>query len=185
VKLVILDRDGVINEDSDAYIKSPAEWIPIPGSLEAIARLNHYGFKVVVATNQSGLARGLFSIDDLNAIHQKLRQELDRVGGQLEGVFFCPHGPDQGCSCRKPEPGLLVQIRDRLGVELHGVAAVGDALRDIQSAQAVSAAPYLVETGKGKRTLQAFGHKLGRVPVFPNLSAAVEAIIAAAYRSAD
>jgi D-glycero-D-manno-heptose 1,7-bisphosphate phosphatase len=177
VKLVILDRDGVINQDSDRYIKGPEEWLPIPGSLEAIARLNYFGYKVVVASNQSGLARGLFTIDDLNAIHQKFRQHLDRVGGQVEGIFFCPHGPEDGCDCRKPQPGLLWQIRERLGLELQGVPVVGDSLRDIESALAVGAWPILVETGKGTRTRRTHLDELAGVPVYPDLAAAVDYIL--------
>ena len=177
MKLVILDRDGVINEDSDDYIKSPVEWHPLPGSLEAIAKLNHFGFKVAVATNQSGLARGLFSIDELNAIHHKFHQALDRIGGQLECLVFCPHGPDDGCACRKPKPGLLLQIKERLGVDLDNVPVVGDAMRDIVSAQTVGAYPILVKTGKGHRTLTRHASELYDIPVLPNLAAAVETIL--------
>jgi len=178
MKLVILDRDGVINEDADEYIKSPEEWQPIPGSLEAIAKLNHFGFKVAVATNQSGLARGLFSIDELNAIHHKLHTELDKIGGQLECLVFCPHGPDEGCSCRKPKPGLLLQIKERLGVELTNVPVIGDSMRDITSAKAVGAFPILVETGKGVRTLEHNASELSNVTVLPDLATAVESILA-------
>ena len=137
MKLIILDRDGVINEDSDDYIKSTDEFIPLPDSLEAIARLNHAGYTVMVATNQSGIARGLFSIDTLNAIHSKLRRELSTYGGRVDGIFFCPHGPDDHCDCRKPAPGLLYEIAERTGRSLEGVPAVGDSLRDIQAAQAM------------------------------------------------
>jgi D-glycero-D-manno-heptose 1,7-bisphosphate phosphatase len=178
VKLVILDRDGVINQDSDEFIKNPAEWIALGGSLEAIARLNYFGFKVAVASNQSGIARGLMTLDDLNAIHQKMRQQLDRVGGLIEGVFFCPHGADDGCDCRKPAPGLLYQIKGRLGVELEGVAVVGDSLRDLQSAATVGAKPILVETGKGLKTRTQLSGELAKTPCFPDLSAATEYILA-------
>src|SRR5690606_15356620 len=130
MRLVILDRDGVINEDSDAYIKSPDEWIPIPGSLEAIARLNRAEYRVVVASNQSGLARGLFDADTLSRIHEKMHRALADVGGAVDAVFFCPHGPDDECDCRKPRPGLLQDIARRLNVSLRGVPAVGDSLRD-------------------------------------------------------
>jgi D-glycero-D-manno-heptose 1,7-bisphosphate phosphatase len=177
MKLVILDRDGVINEDSDDYIKSPEEWKPIPGSLEAIARLNHFGFKVVIATNQSGLSRGLFTIDDLNAIHQKMRIELDRVGGQIEGIYFCPHGPDDGCSCRKPKIGLFKQISRRLSIDIEGVSVVGDSLRDLEAGSHAGCRPMLVLTGKGLRTLHASEAALSDTPVFPDLAAAAEAII--------
>ncbi len=177
MKLVILDRDGVINEDSDNYIKSPEEWMPIPGSLEAMARLNHYGYKIAVATNQSGLARGLFTIDDLNAIHQKMRTLLDRVGGHFEGVFFCPHGPDEGCECRKPRTGLLHQIARRLGTSLNDVPIIGDSKRDLDSATLVGALPILVRTGKGERMLKTHPELLNTTAVYPNLAAAADAII--------
>lgn len=149
MRLVILDRDGVINEDSDAYVKSAAEWRPIPGSLEAIARLNHAGWRVVVATNQSGVARMLFTMEQLNNIHQRLHAELSRLGGQLDGIYFCPHGPKDGCGCRKPAPGLLLEIAARNGIDLAGVPCIGDSLRDLEAARAVGARPVLVRTGKG------------------------------------
>ncbi len=133
MKLVILDRDGTINEDRDDYVKSPAEWVPIPGSLEAIARLNHAGWHTVIATNQSGLARGLFDMSALNAIHARMNRELAEVGGRIDAVFFCPHGPDDGCACRKPLPGLFTTIGERYGVSLRETYAVGDSLRDLQA----------------------------------------------------
>jgi D-glycero-D-manno-heptose 1,7-bisphosphate phosphatase len=148
-RFVILDRDGVINRDSPDYIKSPDEWIPIPGSLEAIARLNHAGFTVVVATNQSGVGRGLFTINDLNAIHEKFQRALDRVGGHVDGIFFCPHTPEARCGCRKPEPGLLEAISARCGFPLAAVPVIGDSARDAQAAIAVGARPIMVRTGKG------------------------------------
>lgn len=177
MKLVILDRDGVINKDSDDYVKSPDEWIPIQGSLEAIARLNHFGYKVVVATNQSGLARGLFDIDILNAIHQKMCSSLDRVGGHVEGVFFCPHKPDQGCDCRKPKIGLLQQISRRMGTSIREVPVVGDSYRDIVSAQQLGASPLLVRTGKGLRTLDQYPYLNDSVPVYDDLNSAVDAML--------
>lgn len=177
MKLIILDRDGVINEDSDDYIKSVDEFIPLPDSLEAIARLNHDGYTVMVATNQSGIARGLFEIDTLNAIHGKLRRELSAYGGRIDGIFFCPHGPDDHCTCRKPAPGLLQEIAQRTGQSLAGVPAVGDSLRDIQAAQAVGASPVLVKTGKGVRTLEQAGDLAG-VPIFNNLAEYVDALLA-------
>jgi len=174
VKLIILDRDGVINEDSDEYIKSPEEFIPIAGSLEAIAQLNHAGYTVLVATNQSGIARGYFDIDTLNRIHEKLRRLLNNFGGHIAGIFFCPHGPDDHCKCRKPKTGLYEEITQRLDISLRGVPVVGDSLRDIQSAQSVGATPFLVKTGKGERTL-AKGEGLEGVSVFNNLAEFVEA----------
>ena len=148
-KLVILDRDGTINQDSDDFIKSPEEWIPLPGALEAIARLNHAGWQVVVASNQSGLGRGLFDMATLNAMHAKMNKHLSAVGGRIDAVFFCPHGPEDKCQCRKPLPGLFEQIGERLGMDLKGTHVVGDSLRDLQAGVAVGCTPHLVHTGKG------------------------------------
>jgi D-glycero-D-manno-heptose 1,7-bisphosphate phosphatase len=173
MKLIILDRDGVINEESDEYIKSPEEWEPIQGSLDAIARLNKTGYHVVVATNQSGIARGLFDLDDLHRMHQKMDELLARVGGLVEAVFFCPHGPNEDCDCRKPKPGLLVQIADRLGITLEGVPAVGDSLRDVQAAKAAGATPILVTTGKGQTAVEA-GEGLKGVAVFRDLASVAD-----------
>lgn len=152
MKLIILDRDGVINQDSDQFIKSPEEWKPIPGSLEAIARLNQWGWRVVVASNQSGVGRGLFGMDTLNAINDRMVKALAQVGGRLDAIFFCPHAADSTCDCRKPKPGLLLQIGERFNVDLDGVPVVGDSLRDLQAAVAAGARPYLVLTGKGEQT---------------------------------
>ncbi len=152
MKLVILDRDGVINHDSASYIKSPEEWKPIPGSLEAIALLNQAGYRVLIATNQSGVGRGLFDMATLNAIHDKMHRALSQAGGRVDGIFYCPHAQDAGCSCRKPRPGLLDEISRRFGVSLEGVPVIGDSLRDLQAAAAVGAQPVLVLTGKGKKT---------------------------------
>jgi D-glycero-D-manno-heptose 1,7-bisphosphate phosphatase len=152
MKLVILDRDGVINQDSASYIKSPDEWKPIAGSLEAIALLNQAGYRVLVATNQSGVGRGLFDMATLNAIHDKMHRALGLVGGRVDGIFYCPHAQDAGCACRKPRPGLLDEISKRFGVSLDGVPFIGDSLRDLQAGAAVGAQPVLVLTGKGKKT---------------------------------
>jgi D-glycero-D-manno-heptose 1,7-bisphosphate phosphatase len=176
MKLIILDRDGVINQDSDDYIKSPEEFIPIPGSLEAIAQLNHAGYTVMVATNQSGISRGYYDIDTLNRMHEKLKRLLNNFGGHIDGIFFCPHGPDDHCDCRKPKTGLYKEIAQRAGVSLEGVPVVGDSLRDIQSAQAVGARPILVKTGKGERTL-AKGEGLDNVPVYADLSECVDSLL--------
>jgi D-glycero-D-manno-heptose 1,7-bisphosphate phosphatase len=157
VKLVILDRDGTINQDSDQYIKSPAEWKPIPGSLEAIARLTQGGWRIVVATNQSGIARGLFDMSTLNAIHAEMHRTVGQAGGRIDAIFFCPHAADSNCECRKPKPGLLREIGSRFDVELKGVPMIGDALRDVEAAAAVGAQPWLVLTGKGKKTRDAGG----------------------------
>ncbi|WP_207060743.1 D-glycero-beta-D-manno-heptose 1,7-bisphosphate 7-phosphatase [Motiliproteus sp. SC1-56] len=152
-QLLILDRDGVINEDSDHYVKSVDEWIPIPGSIEAIARLSQAGYQVVVATNQSGLARGYFQLDDLVAMHEKMSRLVEAAGGKLEGVFYCPHGPDDGCDCRKPAPGLIDQIERALNCSAKDSFIVGDSLRDLEAGLAKGCRPVLVKTGKGKRTL--------------------------------
>ncbi len=148
MKLVILDRDGTINEDRDDFVKSPDEWVPIPGALEAIARLNHAGWHTVVATNQSGLGRGTFDMATLNAMHVKMNQMLAKQGGRIDAVFFCPHAPEDACNCRKPAPGLFVQIGERFGVDLADVLVVGDSLRDLQAGAAVGCQPHLVRTGK-------------------------------------
>jgi D-glycero-D-manno-heptose 1,7-bisphosphate phosphatase len=177
MKLVILDRDGVINEDSDDYIRSPAEWIPIPGSLEAIARLHAGGFVVAVATNQSGLARGYFDIDTLNAIHGLMSARVAAVGGRIESIAFCPHGPDEGCQCRKPAPGLLLALARRFGTTLSDVPVIGDSLRDLRAAHDVSARPMLVRTGKGSATEASLPPDLQYVSVFDDLAGAVQALL--------
>lgn len=179
MKFVILDRDGVINFDSDQFIKSPEEWRPIPGSLEAIARLNQAGFRVVVASNQSGVGRGLFDMATLNAIHAKMHKLVAQAGGRIDAVFFCPHAADSKCACRKPKPGLFQEIGSRLHLDLKGVFAVGDALRDVEAALAVGARPLLVRTGKGQRTLDS-GQLPADVPVYDDLFQATQAIIEAA-----
>ena len=149
MKLVIIDRDGTINADSVEYIKTPDEWTPLPGALEAIARLNHAGWHVVVASNQSGLGRGLFDVASLNAMHTKMYKMLAAVGGRIDAVFYCPHTPDDKCHCRKPEPGLFEQIGERYGIDLKGVAVVGDALRDVVAGASAGCEPHLVLTGNG------------------------------------
>jgi D-glycero-D-manno-heptose 1,7-bisphosphate phosphatase len=173
MKLVILDRDGVINFDSDQYIKSPEEWKPIPGSLDAIARLNQWGYRVVVATNQSGVGRGLFDMDTLNAIHEKMVRLVSQAGGKIDAIFFCPHTNHDECRCRKPLPGMLEEIAQRYNADLTDVPVIGDSLRDLQSAVAVGAQPILVLTGKGKKTRN--DPDLPAItPVFENLAAAVD-----------
>jgi D-glycero-D-manno-heptose 1,7-bisphosphate phosphatase len=177
MQLVILDRDGVINEDSDEFIKSPDEWKPLPGSLEAIAQLTNAGWRVVVVTNQSGIARKLFDIDTLNAIHDKMYNLVSEYGGVIEAVFFCPHGPKDNCDCRKPKPGMLEEISRRLHVRLEGVPVIGDSLRDLEAARAVGAQPILVRTGKGSRTLYN-SEGLDDIPVYCDLKQAASALIA-------
>ena len=152
MKLVILDRDGVINHDSEQFIKSPDEWKPIRGSLEAIARLTQWGYRVIVATNQSCVGRGFFDMDTLNAIHDKMTKAVNQVGGRIDAVFFCTHTNADDCACRKPRPGMLVDIGERYNAPLVGVPVVGDAMRDMQAALAVGAQPMLVLTGKGSTT---------------------------------
>lgn len=177
MKLVVLDRDGVINVDSDQYIKSPEEWTPIPGSLEAIARLTQAGFRVVVATNQSGLARGLFDMAKLNAMHNKMHKAVNQLGGRIDAVFFCAHAQDAGCACRKPQPGMLLEIAERFAVPLTDVPVIGDSLRDLQAASAAGARPVLVLTGKGEKTLKAGGLPQGTA-VHQDLAAAALALTA-------
>lgn len=177
MKLVILDRDGVINYDSDEYVKSVEEWQPIPGSLEAIARLNNAGLNVAVATNQSAVARGLCDLDDVNAIHQTLRSRLSAVGGRVEVIAFCHHGPTNGCECRKPLSGLLREIRGRTGCVLDGTPMIGDSRRDLEAAQRVGARPILVRTGNGEKTERQLLQGLADVAVYDDLSAAVDALL--------
>ena len=148
MKLIILDRDGVINEDSDDYIKSPDEWIPIDGSLEALGKLSQNGFKVIIITNQSGIGRKIFSIEMLNAIHKKMCINLAQYGGVIDGIFFCPCAPEENCNCRKPKSGLYNEVSDRLQISLENVFCVGDKITDIQAAQNAGARPILVKTGK-------------------------------------
>ena len=176
MKLVILDRDGVINYDSDRFIKNPDEWKPIPGSLEAIARFNQAGYRVVIATNQSGIGRGLFDMAMLNTIHDKLYRALAQVGGRIDALFYCPHAADLNCQCRKPRPGMLEEIGRRFNSPLQGVPAIGDALRDLEAAAAVGAQPMLVLTGKGLRTQETGGLPQG-TQVFADLAAAAKQVI--------
>jgi D-glycero-D-manno-heptose 1,7-bisphosphate phosphatase len=177
LKLIVLDRDGVINHDSAHFIKSPDEWRPIPGSLEAIARLNHAGYRVVVATNQSGIGRGLFDMATLNLIHEKMHKALALAGGRVDAVFFCPHTGDSDCECRKPKPGMLREIGQRFAIDLADVPVIGDSLRDLQAAEAVGAKPMLVLTGKGEKTLRE-GNFPKNTVIFPDLAFAASALLA-------
>ena len=182
VSLVILDRDGVINHDSDDYIKSPDEWQPLPGSLEAIARLCRADYTVVVATNQAGVGRGLFSQEMLIRIHRKMASSIRDKGGRLDSVFFCPHSPAEQCGCRKPKPGMLLEISDRLGIGLSSVPVVGDSLRDLEAAEAAGAMPVLVKTGRGRLTQEKLSkgelsHTLGQTPVYADLAAFTDAVL--------
>lgn len=177
--LVILDRDGVINEDRDDYVKSVDEWVALPGAIDAIARLSNAGFDVVVATNQSGLGRGLFTLDDLEAMHDKLQQLVEAAGGHIAGIFYCPHTPDDDCDCRKPRPGLIDAIADVMGVDVRGCPIVGDSLRDLEAGVARGCDPILVTTGKGGQSLTRLaGHPISSsTVVVADLAAAAEHII--------
>ena len=176
MKLIILDRDGVINYDSDQFIKSPNEWKPLPGSLEAIARLVQADYRVVVATNQSGVGRGLFDMTTLNAIHDKMHKAAAQAGGRIDAVFFCPHAAQADCACRKPKSGMLEEIAARYNADMKGVPAVGDALRDLNCAAKVGAQPILVLTGKGSKT-QAAGQLPQGTLIYSDLEAAVAALV--------
>ena len=175
MKLVILDRDGVINYDSAAFIKTPDEWKPIPGSVEAIAHLTQAGYRVVVATNQSGIGRGLLDMGALNAINDKMCKAVSHAGGRIDAMFFCPHANTDNCSCRKPATGMFQEISERFGIDLVSVPAIGDSMRDLRTAAAVGAMPILVLTGKGKKT-RAEGGLPENTKIFSNLSAAVDAL---------
>lgn len=169
-KLIILDRDGVINEDSDAYIKTVDEWIPIPGSIEAIARLSQAGYTVTVATNQSGIGRGYYDVATLDAMHARLRELVAEQGGALGKIVYCPHGPDDGCDCRKPLPGLIDQIVTEYG-DATGAPLIGDSLRDLEAGVARHCAPVLVRTGKGNKTLEkGLPESLGPVAIYDSLA---------------
>ncbi len=174
IRNIILDRDGVINQDSAHYIKSPEEWIPIPGSLEAIAKLNHKGYRVFIATNQSGIARGYFSVETLSAIHAKLEAALAAHQGHVDGIFFCPHGPDDNCHCRKPRPGLLFDIANQMGIDLAESIMIGDSLRDIEAGLAARCQTVLVKTGKGEKTLAQGKKGLEQTEIFASLAQYVD-----------
>ena len=174
MKLIILDRDGVINEDSDDYIKSPDEWIPIAGSLEALGKLSQNGFKVIIITNQSGIGRKIFSIEMLNAIHKKMSINLAQYGGVIDGIFFCPCAPEENCNCRKPKSGLYNEVSDRLQISLENVFCVGDKITDIQAAQNARAKPILVKTGKENDDS---GNIPKNIPIYDDLLSFVNKVI--------
>ena len=176
MKLIILDRDGVINQDSDAFIKSPDEWKAIPGSLQAIAKLNQAGYLVVVATNQSGIGRKLFDMATLNAIHQKMHSAAQQVGAEIDAVFFCPHVSEDNCDCRKPKPGMLQEIASHYDVSLKGIHCVGDSLRDLQAGFVCGCLPHLVLTGKGKKTFEKGGLPPG-TQIYPDLASMVDILL--------
>lgn len=178
IKLIILDRDGVINFDSPDFIKSPEEWRPIPGSLEAIAKFNQAGYKVVVTTNQSGLGRGLYDENTLVSIHEKMLKAIQQAGGHIDHIFVCPHLPDANCDCRKPKPGLLYQVAKYFNVNLQdlNIPAIGDSLRDLEAAKAANCRPILVHTGNGLKTAQNLTNDLKNIEQFKDLWAAALAI---------
>lgn len=178
MRLVILDRDGVINEDSEDFIKSPEQWVPIPGSLEAIARLCRSEYRVAIITNQSGVARGLYTLDTMNKIHTRMFELMRQKGGQVDALLFCPHAADTGCDCRKPKPGLFNELARRLKINLTGIPAVGDSVRDLEAAVSAGAQPVLVQTGKGRQTRERIERdadlQLGKIPVYDDLASFVD-----------
>lgn len=183
-KLIILDRDGVINHNSDEHIKSPQEWVAIPGSLEAISRLCREGYRVVVITNQSGVSRGLFTLNTLNKIHQKMLDELHHSGGEISAIFFCPHHSDDQCQCRKPKPGMFFELSKRLKHSLKDVYAIGDSVRDLQAATAAGAMPVLVETENDSHIIKEisdnnYEQTIATIPKFKNLSHFVDNLLSA------
>lgn len=176
MKLVIIDRDGVINKDSDAYIKAPEEWIPIPGSLQAISQLTKANFKIAVATNQSGVGRGYYDEEMLNQIHQKMLKQITEAGGKVDKIVYCPHHPNEQCNCRKPKPGLLQQIAEYYKISLTKIPYIGDSIRDVQAALNAGAQPILVLTGNGKQAKEQLDNSKN-IPIFPNLAEAAQSII--------
>ncbi len=176
MKLIILDQAGVINESSDTFIKSPEEWIAIPGSLEAISRLTHAGYRVIIATNQSGIGRGLLDMATYNAINDKMYRAVNQAGGRIDAIFFCPHTAADNCTCRKPETGLFAEIMQRYGVNLKSVPAVGDSLKDLQAAVSVGALPILVLTGNGEVTRNAQDLP-EQTQVYDDLAALVDVLV--------
>ena len=189
--LLILDRDGVINQESDAYIRSPEQWHPLPGSLDAIARLSQANYDIAIATNQSGLGRGYFELQQLEAIHQRLRQEVELRDGRIEGIFYCPHRPEDGCDCRKPATGLLAAIETELGQSTKGAPFIGDSLRDLQAARAHGCEPMLVLTGRGEETLaqlrsgRADIRDANAIVVYPDLAAVADALLGTCAPKSD
>ena len=178
-KLVVLDRDGVINRDSAAFVKSAAEWLPLPGSIDAIARLSRAGCITAVASNQSGLARGLFDRNALRAMHRKLRRLVTRAGGRVDRIVVCPHGPDDGCHCRKPQPGLLLRLMRYFDVPPAGTVFIGDSLRDLQAARNAGAEPVLVRTGNGSSAERSLPGEFSGIAVYDDLAAAADALLEA------
>ena len=181
-RLIILDRDGVINEDSDAFVKSLAEWIPIPGSIEAIAALSKAGFLITVATNQSGIGRGLIDLDELEKMHAKLCVLVEEQGGKIDGIFYCPHTPEDECDCRKPKSGLISAIEDELAISASGSYMIGDSVRDLEAGLEKHCLPILVKTGKGKKSLSSLEANnpslLAQTKVFDDLKSFTDKLLA-------
>lgn len=177
IKLIVLDRDGVINEDLERPVSSPDEWVPIPGSLEAIARLHQAGWHIAVATNQSGIDRELIELETLHAIHQRMHELVNQAGGKIDVVAFCPHSESNQCECRKPAPGMLYTICERLDIDPSKMVLVGDSLRDVQAAMATAATPIIVRTGKGQKTLDS-NKGLEHIPAYDDLASYVDALLA-------
>lgn len=176
MKLIVLDDKGVINEVTDPFIQTPEQWVPIPGSLEAIAKLTHQGYRVIVATNQSGIGRGLLDMDTFNAINDKLFKAVQAAGGYLDALFFCPHAQQDHCHCRKPEIGLFKEIIQRYSTDLKGVPIVGDSLKDLQAASSIGATPILVLTGNGQQT-QATGYLPAGTQIYPDLASVANTLL--------
>lgn len=181
MQLIILDRDGVINQDSDAFVKNADEWVPIEGSIDAIARLSKAGFTIAVATNQSGLGRGLFNLRDLEAMHEKMNGLVHDAGGEISAVFYCPHHPDENCQCRKPKAGLIDAIESELACEARGAYLIGDSLRDLEAGISKGCQAILVKTGKGEKTWQTIEHEnnpnYSNILVYPDLASAADTLI--------
>lgn len=181
MKAIILDRDGVINQDSSEFIKSPDEWLPLKGSLEAIAKLKRAGYSVFVLTNQSGVARNLFTVGTLTRIHRKMIEAALHHGGEIDAILYCPHGPDDCCECRKPKPGLFLELAERLNLNLADIPAVGDSIRDLQAANAAGAKPILVRTGNGQKSTNAIAkgkhEELKNVESYKNLADYVDHLL--------
>ena len=176
-RLVILDRDGVVNRDSAEFVKTTAEWVPIPGSIEAIACLEKAGYTVTIASNQSGLGRGLFDRRALRAMHRKLRRLVSAAGGHVGRIVVCPHAPDAGCACRKPKPGLLHRLGRHYGADLANTPVIGDSLRDLEAAASVGARPILVRTGNGRKTEKTLPETLATIEIYDDLAAAAKALV--------
>jgi len=180
-KLLILDRDGVINVESSEFVKTPEEWVPIKGSLEAIGRLSQAGYDIVIITNQSGIGRGYFSADTLAKIHARMIDYVQQHGGKIQSILFCPHAPDDGCNCRKPKHGMYQELAERLNISFGDVYSVGDSVRDLLAAQAAGAKPALVKTGNGKKSIKEIENApelgLTSAPVFDNLSNFADALL--------